>query len=115
MTYRVEFTSAAARQVKKLPHPVRRRVLTAVAELADDPRPHGSRKLVGEQSAWRIRIGDYRVIYDVVDDTLAVTVVRARRPPPRGPRPVRTVRHRTMATEKWSRHPKTVRAGPGDG
>ncbi|MGL5816145.1 MAG: type II toxin-antitoxin system RelE family toxin [Phycicoccus sp.] len=77
MTHHVEFTSAAARQVKKLPRAVRRRVLTAVADLAQDPRPHGSRKLVGERTAWRIRIGDYRVIYDVVDETLTVTVVRA--------------------------------------
>ena len=77
MTYRVELTSAAARQVRKLPRPARDRILSAVAELSVEPRPHGSRKLVGEQTAWRIRIGDYRVIYDVHDDVLTVTVVRA--------------------------------------
>ncbi|MDO9590907.1 MAG: type II toxin-antitoxin system RelE/ParE family toxin [Microcella sp.] len=77
MTYRVEFTSAAARQVKKLPRPVRDKVLSAVARLSDDPRPHGATKLVGEQTAWRLRMGDYRVIYDVVDEVLTVTVVRA--------------------------------------
>ena len=38
---------------------------------------HGSKKLVGERTAWRIRLGDYRIIYDVVADTLPVTVVRA--------------------------------------
>ena len=77
MTYRVEFTSAAARQVKKLPRPNRDKVLSAIARLGDDPRPRGATKLVGEQSAWRLRIGDYRVIYDVVDAILTVTVVRA--------------------------------------
>jgi len=77
MTYRVELTSAAARQVRKLPRPARDRIVSAVADLADEPRPHGARKLVGEQTAWRIRIGDYRVIYDVRDDVLTVTVVRA--------------------------------------
>jgi mRNA interferase RelE/StbE len=77
VTYRVEFTAAAARQVKKLPRPARDRVLEAIDGLADSPRPHGAKKLVGEQTAWRIRIGDYRVIYDVFDAQLTVTVVRA--------------------------------------
>jgi mRNA interferase RelE/StbE len=77
VSYRVEFTAAAARQVKKLPRPARDRVLDAVEDLADDPRPHGAKKLVGEQTAWRIRIGDYRVIYDIFDNELTVSVVRA--------------------------------------
>lgn len=77
MTDLVEYTSAAARQVKKLPRPARDRVLDAVEDLADDPRPHGARKLAGERTAWRIRVGDYRVIYDVLDQALTVIVVRA--------------------------------------
>lgn len=77
MTYHVEFTTAAARQVRKLSRPVRDRVLDAIEDLGEDPRPHGATKLVGEQTAWRIRIGDYRVIYDVFDSELVVTVVRA--------------------------------------
>lgn len=77
MTYEVEFTTAAARQVKKLSRPARDRVLHAIEDLGEDPRPHGSKKLVGEQTAWRIRVGDYRVIYDVFDAELVVTVVRA--------------------------------------
>lgn len=77
MTYSVEFTAAAARQVRKLPRPARDRVLDAIDGLADSPRPRGAKKLVGEQTAWRIRIGDYRVIYDVFDAELTVSVVRA--------------------------------------
>lgn len=77
MSYQVEFTTAAARQVKKLPRPARDRVLAAASALAEDPRPHGARKLAGEDIAWRIRVGDYRVIYEIVDETLTVTVVRA--------------------------------------
>ncbi|WP_341828476.1 type II toxin-antitoxin system RelE/ParE family toxin [Trueperella pyogenes] len=77
MRYHVEFTSAAARQVKKLSRPTRERVLSAVEALAANPRPKGSRKLVGEQRAWRIRIGEYRIIYEIFDDSLTVTVVRA--------------------------------------
>lgn len=77
MSYRVEFTTAAARQVKKLPRPARDRILDAIEDLGEDPRPHGVKKLSGEQTAWRIRIGEYRVIYDVFDAELVVTVVRA--------------------------------------
>ena len=77
MSYRVEFTTAAARQVRKLTRPARDRVLEAISGLREDPRPPAAKKLVGEQTAWRIRIGDYRVIYDVFDGELVVTVVRA--------------------------------------
>ncbi|MGO1508388.1 MAG: type II toxin-antitoxin system RelE family toxin [Microbacteriaceae bacterium] len=77
MSYSVDFTAAAARQVKKMPRPARDRVLDAINTLADTPRPHGAKKLVGEKRAWRIRVGDYRVIYDVFDAQLTVTIVRA--------------------------------------
>lgn len=77
MSYHVEFTAAAARQVKKLPHIARGRILDAITNLGEDPRPQGAKKLVGEQTAWRIRIGEYRVIYDISDTKLTITVVRA--------------------------------------
>lgn len=75
--YRVEFTAKAAREVRKLPRPIKKRVVEAAEALAAEPRPHGSRKLVGEENAWRIRVGNYRVIYEVLDDLLLITVVRA--------------------------------------
>ncbi|MEK6309948.1 MAG: type II toxin-antitoxin system RelE/ParE family toxin [Curtobacterium sp.] len=75
--YRVQFTSAAARAIRKLPKNVRTRLLDAIEGLHDDPRPTGSRKLSGIELAWRIRVGDHRVIYEVEDDLLLVTVVRA--------------------------------------
>ena len=77
MSWSVEFTAAAARQLRKLDRPVRARLIVAIDALADDPRPTGATKLVGEETAWRIRVGDYRVIYDVLDEALVVTVVRA--------------------------------------
>jgi mRNA interferase RelE/StbE len=77
VTYRIAFSTAAARRIRKLPNPVRVRVLNAVEALEEDPCPHGVRKLVGEATAWRIRVGDYRVIYDISDDRLSVTVVHA--------------------------------------
>ncbi len=74
--YRVEFTTAAAREVRKLDPPIRRRVLAAIVVLEDDPRPTGVRKLTGVDKAWRIRVGDYRVLYEIDDDVVIVTVVR---------------------------------------
>lgn len=76
MTYAIEFTSAAARQMWKLPRAIRDRILDAAESLSTNPGPSGSRKLVGEETAWRIRVGDYRVIYDIYDEALLVTVMR---------------------------------------
>ncbi|KQS54769.1 plasmid stabilization protein [Geodermatophilus sp. Leaf369] len=78
MTYSVEFTAAAARQVRKLDRPVRVRLVTAIGGLAEEPRPAGATKLVGEQTACCIRVGDHRVVYDVLDELLVVTVFRTR-------------------------------------
>ncbi|WP_081746696.1 type II toxin-antitoxin system RelE/ParE family toxin [Arthrobacter sp. H5] len=75
MSHAVQFTTAAARQIRKLPRQVGSRVLDAVAALENNPRPPGATKLVGEENAWRIRVGDYRVIYDIHDDDLIITVV----------------------------------------
>ncbi len=77
MRYRVEVTSAAARQLRGIDPPVRRRVLAALARLETEPRPAGVKKLSGEDNAWRVRVGDYRVIYEIHDDDLLVVVFRA--------------------------------------
>lgn len=74
--YRVEFTSAAARKVRKLDRPVRARLLDAIESLTTSPRPDGVKKLTSTENAWRIRVGDYRIIYSIEDDVLVVTVVR---------------------------------------
>ena len=74
--YSVELTSAAAKQVRKLDAPARARVLRALAGLADEPRPSGVKKLVGTDNAWRIRVGDYRVIYEIDDGIVVVVVFR---------------------------------------
>lgn len=75
-TYRVEFTTAAAKEIRKLDPRIRRRILAGISELEREPRPSGVRKLAGYENAWRIRVGDYRVLYEVVDAQVLVTVVR---------------------------------------
>ena len=74
MPYRIEVRPAAARQLRKLDPPTARRMQGAIALLADDPRPPASRPLTG-RPAWRVRVGDYRVIYTIEDDRLVVVVI----------------------------------------
>jgi mRNA interferase RelE/StbE len=76
MTCRIELTPAAARAVRKLPADVRRRVARKIDALASDPRPADSTKLEGEDGLYRVRTGDYRIIYAVHDEVLLVVVVR---------------------------------------
>ncbi|MET0953110.1 MAG: type II toxin-antitoxin system RelE/ParE family toxin [Aeromicrobium sp.] len=75
MTYRVEIAPAAVRQLRKLDPAARRRVQAAVELLATDPRPSGAKKLVGGAGEWRVRTGDFRVVYQIHDDVLVVLVV----------------------------------------
>jgi mRNA interferase RelE/StbE len=72
--YRIELRPAAHRALRKLDPQVRRRIQGAVALLAEDPRPPNAKKLNG-RDAFRVRVGDYRVIYTVDDGILLVVVV----------------------------------------
>ncbi|WP_081748526.1 type II toxin-antitoxin system RelE/ParE family toxin [Nocardiopsis sp. CNT312] len=72
--YTVEISVSARKVLRKLDGPVRKRVVTAIAGLADDPRPGGCRKLQG-RSEYRIRVGGHRVPYDVDDTRIRVEVV----------------------------------------
>jgi mRNA interferase RelE/StbE len=76
MPYRLEFVPSAVRELAKAPQDVRRRLVRAIAQLENQPRPAGARVLRGDQSGMRIRVGDYRVLYDVDDEAMVVTVGR---------------------------------------
>ena len=79
MTYAVEVAPAAVRQLRKLLPEARRRIQAAVELLAETPRPPGAKKLSGSSGDWRVRTGDYRIIYEIQDDRLIVLVVAAGR------------------------------------
>ena len=76
--YRVLVERAAEKDLRKLPLEMRSRVADTLRDLAKDPRPIGSRKLVGTKHDWRIRVGVYRVIYEIADPTRVVRVYRVR-------------------------------------
>ena len=72
--YRVEFRPAAARQLRKIEPQSRERLRGAITLLAEDPRPPASRQLRG-RPGWRVRVGDYRIIYTIDDGLLVVAVI----------------------------------------
>ena len=74
MKYAVEILRSAQKSLSTIQAGDRAKIGDAIRALADDPRPNGSRKLTARE-AWRIRIGKYRVIYQIFDDRLVVSVV----------------------------------------
>lgn len=76
MTYRIELAPRAVRQFKRLPKRVQLRLRDAIDTLAGNPRPAGAAQLSGqEERLYRVREGDYRIIYQIQDDVLLVLVV----------------------------------------
>jgi mRNA interferase RelE/StbE len=79
--YAILFSRTASKEIDDLPARSALRVLEAIGGLGEQPRPPGCKKLSGTESVWRIRIGNYRVIYEIKDGdrTILVTRVRHRR------------------------------------
>ena len=76
MAYRIEVKQSAAKEIRAIARQQdRQRVIDRIAGLAQDPRPAGSVKLAG-QEAYRVRQGDYRIVYTVADRALVVEVVK---------------------------------------
>lgn len=64
------------RELGSLPQPIRNRVNGRIRALGDDPRPPGCQRLAGFGDLYRVRVGDYRIIYQILDDVLVVVIVR---------------------------------------
>ena len=75
MIYEVKFTKGARKMFRKLSQELQDRIQPKIDDLAIEPRPNGVKKLQGEENSYRIRVGDYRVIYDIFDEILVVNVV----------------------------------------
>ena len=76
--YRVLLERGAERDLARLSSEINERVIAAIQALANNPRPPGCRKLVGSKNDWRIRVGDYRVVYEIADKIRVVRVNRVR-------------------------------------
>jgi len=75
VSYKIEFSRKAERQFKALTNQIQKRLKPKIDALAQKPRPRGVKKLEGEDELYRVRVGDYRVIYQVRDNVLIVLVV----------------------------------------
>lgn len=74
-SYRLRFRKSVRRDLRPVPGKDVRRILERIEALAADPRPPGSEKLSG-QERYRVRQGNYRILYEIIEDELVVTVVK---------------------------------------
>ncbi len=75
MRYTIEYKPAALRDLQALPHDIRARIQVAIEALAENPLPPKVKKMVGEPPRWRIRVGAYRVIYEIHGHKLLILIV----------------------------------------
>jgi mRNA interferase RelE/StbE len=76
--YEVYIEKAAENDLKRLPTTTFQRIIPQIRTLAENPRPSGCRKLAGSKNDWRVRVGDYRVLYVIDEKTRAVRIMRVR-------------------------------------
>jgi mRNA interferase RelE/StbE len=76
MSYSIEFSNRASKQFQALPQLVQERLVPHINALAETPRPPKVKKLVGEENLYRIRVGDYRIVYQIDDQLLLVLVLK---------------------------------------
>jgi mRNA interferase RelE/StbE len=76
LRYELRFRPAALRQLRKLDSQIARRIKSATEALRTEPRPYGVKALTGQHGWLRIRVGDYRIVYEVRDSELVVLVIQ---------------------------------------
>lgn len=82
LIYNIQFTARAEKELRKLPRQIVSKILDKIGHLSTEPRPSGHKKLTNfhipnaPDELYRIRIGDYRVIYSIEDDILTITIVK---------------------------------------
>ena len=79
-SYQIEWKRSAVKELKKLPKDSIPRIIKVVEKLSTDPYPEGVRKLVGAEFTYRIRVGNYRVIYHIFKEHLTIEIVRVGHP-----------------------------------
>ena len=77
-SYKIVWKHSARKELEKLPKAIIGKVVKAVEELSDTPYPKGVRKMVGVEQTFRLRVGDYRVVYNVFDDVLTIEIIRVK-------------------------------------
>jgi mRNA interferase RelE/StbE len=78
MAFRIEWKKSTRKDLRKLPSSAADKIVEAVEHLSQNPFPHGVEKLSGSEHAYRIRLGDYRIVYEVVTESKLVEIQRVR-------------------------------------
>jgi mRNA interferase RelE/StbE len=76
--YEVYLERSAENDLKRLPTSIFHRIISQIKALAESPRPSGCRKISGSKNDWRIRIGDYRIIYEIDEKAKSARIMRVR-------------------------------------
>jgi len=76
--YKIEIISSAVRDLKKLPKNILLDIDNSILLLSENPRPNGYKKLVGSENRYRIKVKDYRILYEIKDEVLTILIVRIR-------------------------------------
>jgi mRNA interferase RelE/StbE len=76
MPYRILFKPAVQRQFRKLPRDIQRQLAPKIDALAEDPRPSGIKKLSRTRSLYRLRSGNFRIVYEIQDDVLLILIIK---------------------------------------
>ena len=74
MSYWVTLTATAVKERKRIDPVIRKRIDHALRSLQSEPRPSGVKKLSGQYQDWRVRVGDYRILYEIDDEQQLITV-----------------------------------------
>ena len=75
-SYKIEWKRSAAKELRQLPNAIIKKILKAVEALASNPFPPKIKKLIGSEHTFRIRIGDYRIIYNIYSKILIIEIIR---------------------------------------
>lgn len=75
MKYTVEISAPVRKQMKRMPNSDKKKILDKIDSLSDDPRPHGYKKLYYYTDFFRVRVGNYRIIYTIQAEQLVVVIV----------------------------------------
>jgi mRNA interferase RelE/StbE len=77
-TYQIEWKTSALKELKRLDRKIIPRIISAVESLSNEPFPTGIRKLQGADNTYRIRVGDYRIIYEVIKRRIVIVILHVR-------------------------------------
>lgn len=77
-SFEVQWRASTKKDLRGIPREDVARIVAAVATLADEPLPHGSQKLTGSARSYRIRVGDYRIVYELLRDASVIEIQRVR-------------------------------------